>query len=134
MFEIIEKFFKIDTNKTHHSFKNLLFNFVIFEKNINIVTIKLKQMIRFFHYLQYLVFPFFILTVYFILKGTLYEYSLEDVSLGVLCMGITFAFGSMGDITDISKKERRIFSNRKKFYVVNLFACSSLTNELIKIR
>lgn len=72
-------------------------------------------MIRFFHYLQLLVFPFAILAIYFIVKGSVFVYNIDDVSFGVLCMGIAFAFGSMGDINDISNKEKKVFSNKKKF-------------------
>lgn len=72
-------------------------------------------MIKIFHYLQYLFFPFFLLTIYFIIRGSLIEFNLELVGFGILCMGIAFAFTSMGDISKISKKEEKLFRNEKKF-------------------
>lgn len=72
-------------------------------------------MIRFFHYLQYLYFPFYILTVFYILKGSFYEFNLDDVGFGVLCMGIAFGFSSMGDMKKISKKEEKLFLNKKQY-------------------
>lgn len=70
-----------------------------------------------FTYLQFLVFPFSIAAMIYIGYGTFVtnESSLEYIGTGVLCMGIAFAFGSMGDISEVSKKEEKLFNNPKKY-------------------
>lgn len=73
-------------------------------------------MTKLFHYFQYLFLPFYVLTIFYIVKGSVFQYSLEDVGLGLLCMGIAFGFSSMGDITKVSKKEEKLFSNKKRFH------------------
>lgn len=78
-------------------------------------------MIRFFHYLQYVQYPFTVLAVYYIFKGSFFQPNLANVGIGVLCMGIAFAFSSMGDVKQISKKEEKVFANKKKFRRTSLF-------------
>uniref|UniRef100_UPI0032171DEA hypothetical protein n=1 Tax=uncultured Draconibacterium sp. TaxID=1573823 RepID=UPI0032171DEA len=70
---------------------------------------------KLFNFLQYLYFPFYVLTIFYIVKGSIIQFNLEDVGFGILCMGIAFGFSSMGDITKISKKEKKLFSNEKRF-------------------
>jgi hypothetical protein len=41
--------------------------------------------------------------------------NLDDVSLGVLFMGVSLGFSSMGDVKDISKKEEKLFNNGINF-------------------
>jgi uncharacterized membrane protein len=74
-------------------------------------------MAKIFDYLQYLVVPFFLATVYFIFSASFMrgENYLEDIGTGVLCMGIAFAFASMGDMTKISKKEEQILKSQKRY-------------------
>jgi hypothetical protein len=71
-------------------------------------------MIRLFNYLQYLVLPFTLLAIFYIARGTYFQPSLDDLGLGVLCIGIGFGFSSMGDITKMSEAEAKLFSNKKK--------------------
>ncbi|WP_282014073.1 hypothetical protein [Marinifilum flexuosum] len=86
-------------------------------------------MIRLFYYSQYLFWPFFALTVFYIIKGSVFEPNLNDVSLGVLFMGIAFGFSSMGDVSDISKREEKLFLDEKKFksQVIYIAACGIMT-------
>jgi polyferredoxin len=81
-------------------------------------------MIKVFDYLQYLFFPFFVLTIYFIIKGSLFEFNLEEVGFGILCMGIAFGFTSMGDIKKVSDKEKKLFSDKKRFNRVVVYYVS----------
>jgi len=72
-------------------------------------------MIRLFHYMQYVQYPFSILAIYYIFWGSYFEPNLNDVGFGVLCMGIAFAFSSMGDVTQISQKEEKLFASKNRF-------------------
>ena len=72
---------------------------------------------KIFDYLQYLIIPFTIAAIFFIAYGSFLTEvkSMDDIGTGVLCMGIAFAFGSMGDITKVSAKDKKLFNNRKKY-------------------
>ena len=72
-------------------------------------------MIRLFNYLQYLVLPFTLLAIFYIARGSYFQPNLDDLGLGVLCIGIGFGFSSMGDITKMSDAETKLFSNKRKF-------------------
>ena len=72
-------------------------------------------MSRLFNYLQFLVIPFTLLAIFYIARGSYFQPNLDDVGLGVLCIGIGFGFSSMGDITKISKADAKLFSNRRKY-------------------
>ena len=72
-------------------------------------------MIKLFNYLQYLVLPFTLLAIFDIARGTYFEPSLDDLGLGVLCIGIGFGFSSMGDITKMSEADTKLFSDIRKF-------------------
>jgi len=72
-------------------------------------------MIKLFKYLQFLVVPFTLLAIWFIVKGSFIQADLDDVGFGVLCMGIGFGFSSMGDITNTSNSEEKLFSDKIKF-------------------
>ena len=72
-------------------------------------------MIKLFNYLQYLVLPFTLLAIFYIARGTYFETSLDDLGLGVLCIGIGFGFSSMGDITKMSEADTKLFSDIRKF-------------------
>lgn len=67
-------------------------------------------MIRLFNYLQILVIPFTLLAIFYVARGSYFQPNLDDVGLGVLCIGIGFGFSSMGDITKVSKTEAKLFS------------------------
>ena len=72
-------------------------------------------MIRLFNYLPFLVVPFTLFAIFYIARGTFFQPSLDDLGLGVLCIGIGFGFSSMGDITKMSETEAKLFSNKRKF-------------------
>ena len=72
-------------------------------------------MIKLFNYLQYLVLPFTLLAIFYIARGTYFEPSLDDLGLGVLCIGIGFGFSSMGDITKMSEADTKLFSDIRKY-------------------
>lgn len=83
---------------------------------------------KLFYYSQYLFWPFSALTFFYIIKGSVFTPNLDDVGLGVLFMGIAFGFSSMNDVSDISKKDKKLFLNEKKFktQVKFLIACAFL--------
>lgn len=79
------------------------------------------MMTKLFIFLKYLILPFTLLALYFILKGSYFHPNLEDVGFGVLCTGIAFGFSSMGDMTEISKREEKLFSARNRFRGATVF-------------
>ena len=74
-------------------------------------------MTKLFHYLHYVSYLFAIPAIYYIFHGSIFrpDNFIEEVGLGIFFMGFAFAFGSMSDIRKISEKERKLFSNPKKY-------------------
>ncbi|MDE5421488.1 hypothetical protein L3073_04665 [Ancylomarina sp. DW003] len=74
-------------------------------------------MTKLFHYFHYVSYLFAIPAIYYILHGSVFRPKnfIEEVGLGIFFMGFTFAFSSMSDIKKISEKERKLFSNPKKY-------------------
>lgn len=74
-------------------------------------------MTKIFHYSHYISYLFAIPAIYYIFNGSILrpDNFIEEVGLGVFFMGFAYAFGSMSDIKKISKKERKLFANPKKY-------------------
>ncbi|MCL3781987.1 hypothetical protein EMN47_16495 [Prolixibacteraceae bacterium JC049] len=91
-------------------------------------------MIRFFHYLQYLNWPFSFAAMYYIMTGSFVSRNLDEVGLGVLFMGIAFGFSSLGDMTKISKKEEKLFNSPKKYRrTVNFITITGFLSILVTL-
>jgi hypothetical protein len=78
-------------------------------------TMENGAMTRFFDILKFLLVPFTFLALYFIIRGSFINPNLEDVGFGVLSAGIAFGFGSMSDMTKISKSEEKLFNNKTRY-------------------
>ncbi len=76
-----------------------------------------KQFSKTFHYASLLKWLFFILGVYYTYSNGIIrsEDYLTRISMGITLIGIGYAIGSLSDIESISKKERKIISDLKKF-------------------
>lgn len=74
-------------------------------------------MTKIFHYISYVSGIFAIPAIYYIFHGSILRPPnfMEEIGLGIFLMGFSFAFSSMSDIKKISKKERKFFTDPKKY-------------------
>ncbi len=72
---------------------------------------------KYFHYISHLKWLFFIIGVYFASSASITraENYLSGIGLGITLIGIGFAIGSLSDIEKLTKKEKKIVSNPKRF-------------------
>ena len=77
-------------------------------------------MVILFKYLYYLQYPFSILAVYYCFHAPLFLPAdfMDEIGLGVLCMGLAFTFASMKEISDISKRDKKVLANDKKYKLI----------------
>ncbi|MFK5891233.1 MAG: hypothetical protein QM486_10950 [Flavobacteriaceae bacterium] len=72
---------------------------------------------KYFHYISHLKWLFFVIGVYFVSTESIIrdENYLSGIGLGITLIGIGFAIGSLSDIEKLTKKEKKIVSNPKRF-------------------
>ena len=85
---------------------------------------------KYFHYISYLQYLFYLFGIYFIFTESIFktENYLAGVGFGITLIGIGIAIGSLGNIENLSKKEKKIIDNPKKFkeHTRSLFVLSLL--------
>ncbi len=86
---------------------------------------------KYFHYISYLKWLFFVIGVYLTFTNSIMRPDdyLSGIGLGITLIGIGYAVGSLSDIEIISKKEKRIISDPKRFKkeTISLFVMTCIS-------
>ena len=77
---------------------------------------------KYFHYISYLRWVFYIWGLFLIFSQGYYQSdeSLGKIGLGIYLVGISLAVGSLADAGALSKKEKKTFGNRKRVKLITI--------------
>lgn len=102
--------------------KQLYEKFLVYNKKVIHVKNKMVTMPKYFHYLHYLYYILFPPAVYLVFAGSLLDsHSLFDVSLGIYLLGLAMLFNSMMDSKKLSKKDKKLLEDAKKFKLIAFY-------------